>query len=77
MSDKNIENMSFEDALSELEKIVSDLEKGDVTLEKSVDIYERGESLKRHCAKLLQSVEDKVEKIKVGADGKAKGSDVD
>lgn len=74
MSDKEIENLTFEEALGELEKIVASLEKGDVSLDKSVAIYERGEKLKRHCAKLLQSVEDKIEKIKVGSGGKIEGT---
>ena len=71
----DISDLSFEQALDQLEKIVNDLERGDVELEKSIQIYERGEALKKHCAKLLQAAEDKVEKIRVGADGTAKGSE--
>ncbi|MEM7302171.1 MAG: exodeoxyribonuclease VII small subunit [Pseudomonadota bacterium] len=71
----DVKSLSFEQALDELEKIVGDLERGDVALEKSIAIYERGEALKLHCATLLRSAEDKVEKIRVGADGTAKGSE--
>ncbi len=70
-----IKTMSYEQALGELETIVSALEQGDVALEKSIEIYERGEALKKHCEKLLGAAEAKVEKIRVGADGTAKGSE--
>ncbi len=70
-----IGKMSYEQALAELEKIVGALEQGDVALEKSIEIYERGEALKVHCEKLLGAAEAKVEKIRVGADGTAKGSE--
>ncbi len=70
-----INTMSYEQALGELETIVSALEQGDVALEKSIEIYERGEALKKHCEKLLGAAEAKVEKIRVGADGTAKGSE--
>ena len=72
---KDVADLTFEEALDQLEKIVGDLERGDVALEESIKIYERGESLKKHCAKLLKAAEDKVEKIRVGADGTAKGSE--
>ncbi|MBC8717971.1 exodeoxyribonuclease VII small subunit [Ochrobactrum sp. Marseille-Q0166] len=68
-SNADIAVMSFEDALKQLEKIVDDLERGDVPLEESIRIYERGEALKKHCDTLLKSAEDKVEKIRVGRDG--------
>ncbi len=77
MADNNtdITKLGFEEALDQLEKIVNDLERGDVKLEESIAIYERGEVLKKHCAMLLKAAEDKVEKIRVGADGSAKGSE--
>lgn len=71
----DVSKLSFEEALGKLEEIVDKLEKGDVPLEQSIAIYEQGEALKKHCAKLLQSAEDKVEKIRVGADGTAKGTE--
>ncbi len=69
--DSDIRRMSFEEALSALERIVSDLERGDVALEHSIRIYERGEKLKSHCDRLLSAAEDKVEKIKLSRGGKA------
>ena len=49
MSDKKIKDLSFEDALSELEAIVARLERGDAPLEESIDVYERGARLKKYC----------------------------
>ncbi len=66
----DIKSMSFEAALAELEKIVQDLERGEVALEESIRRYERGEALKSHCATLLKAAEDKVEKIRLSRDGK-------
>lgn len=71
----DIKGMSFETALAELEKIVDSLERGDVELEQSIRIYERGEALKAHCGALLKAAEDKVEKIKLGRDGKPSGTE--
>jgi exodeoxyribonuclease VII small subunit len=77
MTEKTIDvsKLSFEQALDQLEKIVDRLDRGDVALEESIKIYDQGEALKKHCATLLQAAEDKVEKIRVGADGTAKGSE--
>lgn len=69
MSQADIESMSFEAALAELESIVGKLEKGDVELERSIAIYERGAALKAHCEKKLREAELKVEKIVVGNGG--------
>lgn len=74
-SNADIAVMSFEDALKQLEKIVDDLERGDVPLEESMRIYERGEALKKHCDTLLKSAEDKVEKIRIGRDGQPVGTE--
>ena len=65
--------MSFEQALDALERIVDDLERGDVPLDQSIRIYERGEALKAHCDRLLKAAEDKVEKIRLSRDGKPVG----
>ena len=67
--------MSFEQALAELEKIVSALEQGDVPLDKSIAYYERGEALKNRCDALLKDAEDKIEKIRVARDGSAAGTE--
>ncbi len=79
MAEKNkaddIAKMSFEAAMQELEQIVAKLEKGDVELEESIAIYERGEALRGHCDALLKKAEAKVEKITLGADGKPAGTE--
>jgi len=66
---KPVANMSFEDALQELEGIVDKLERGDVALEQSIAIYERGAALKAHCEAQLKAAELKVEQIVQGAGG--------
>lgn len=71
----DIAQMSFEQAMEQLEGIVENLERGDVPLEQSIRIYERGEALKKHCDTLLKSAEDKVEKIRIGRDGQAVGTE--
>ena len=73
--DSDIRRMSFEEALASLERIVSDLERGDVPLEQSIRIFERGEKLKLHCDRLLNAAEDKVEKIKLSRAGKPTGTE--
>lgn len=73
--DADIKRMSFEEALAALETIVSDLERGDVPLEQSIRIFERGEKLKLHCDRLLGAAEDKVEKIKLSRAGKPTGTE--
>lgn len=68
---KPVTDMTFEEALAELETIVRQLEQGDVELEQSIAIYERGAELKKHCEARLKSAELKVEQIVQGADGSA------
>jgi len=68
----DIASLSFEEALAELEKIVQRLEAGDVPLEDSIRIYERGAALKAHCESKLKAAQLKVEQIVVGPDGKPK-----
>ncbi len=63
MNDKPIAEMSFEEALAALEHVVKSLEGGQVPLEKSIDLYERGEALRRHCEDRLKEAELRVEKI--------------
>lgn len=72
-TNQDIKAMSFEQALDALERIVDDLERGDVPLDQSIRIYERGEALKAHCDRLLKAAEDKVEKIRLARDGKPVG----
>lgn len=68
---KPVDKMTFEEALAELDGIVRQLEAGDVELEKSIAIYERGAALKAHCESRLKSAELKVEQIVQGANGPA------
>ena len=75
IANEDIKALSFEQALEALERIVDDLERGDVPLDQSIRIYERGEALKAHCEKLLKAAEDKVEKIRLSRDGKPTGTE--
>jgi exodeoxyribonuclease VII small subunit len=70
-----VDEMTFEAALKELEQIVSRLERGEVPLAESIVIYERGDALRKHCDTLLRQAEARVEKIRVGADGKPAGAE--
>ena len=74
-SNDDIASMSFEQALEQLEKIVASLETGDVPLNRSIEIYERGEALKGHCEKLLKAAEDRIEKIRLDRNGAATGTE--
>jgi exodeoxyribonuclease VII small subunit len=65
----NVGALSFEAALAELEEIVRQLESGDVELERSIEIYERGAALKAHCEKKLKDAQLRVEKIVLAPDG--------
>ena len=71
----DIREMTFERALKELEHIVGRLERGDVELEESIAIYERGEALKDHCDRLLKQAEAKVEKLTLGPGGQPTGTE--
>lgn len=64
-----IDAMGFEQALQELETIVKALESGNVSLDESINAYERGAALKRHCEKKLAEARMRVEKISLGPDG--------
>jgi len=74
MTETDVKDMSFESAMAELEKVVGRLESGDVPLEESITLYERGAALKAHCAARLQAAEEKVATITLDADGQPKGS---
>ena len=71
----DIKEMTFERSLKELETIVARLERGDVELEESIVIYERGSALREHCDRLLKQAEAKVEKLTFAADGQPKGTE--
>tara|TARA_B100001029_G_C14636432_1_gene221976 strand:+ start:84 stop:329 length:246 start_codon:yes stop_codon:yes gene_type:complete len=67
---EDVNKLSFEDALAELEEIVDNLESGSVDLERSIEYYTRGSMLKLHCQKKLDEAVLKLEEIKVSSDGK-------
>lgn len=71
----DIKELSFERALKELEAIVGRLERGDVELEESIAIYDRGSALRAHCDHLLKQAEAKVERLTFGADGAPKAAE--
>jgi exodeoxyribonuclease VII small subunit len=76
MSEANdISAMSFEAAVAQLEGIVEQLERGGVALDKSIEIYERGEALKAHCEKLLSAAEKRIEKIRLDRQGQPAGTE--
>ena len=68
-SQVNVEKLSFEEALGELETIVRDLETGKAKLEDSITSYERGTALKKHCESKLSEAQSKIEKISIKEDG--------
>ncbi|HEV7718624.1 MAG TPA: exodeoxyribonuclease VII small subunit [Arsenicitalea sp.] len=69
----DVQAMSFEKALAELEQIVGKLESGQAPLQESIAIYERGEALKLHCEKMLKEAEARIEKITLSREGKPIG----
>ncbi|NIZ10413.1 exodeoxyribonuclease VII small subunit [Pseudooceanicola sp. HF7] len=73
MSDTPTQDMSFEAAMKELESVVSKLERGDVELEASIKLYERGAELKKHCEKKLAEAQEKVAAITLDSDGNPAG----
>ena len=73
MTEKAVAEMSFEEAMAALETVVTQLERGEVALEQSIALYERGALLKAHCAAKLKSAEEKVELIRV-QEGRAVGT---
>ena len=72
---REITELSFEEAVAELERIVEQLERGDVALDKSIEIYERGEALKAHCENLLSAAEKRIEKIRLDRQGQPVGTE--
>lgn len=74
MTDTPISEMSFEAAMRELEKVVGQLERGDVALEDSISLYERGAELKKRCEAKLKEAEEKVAAITLDGDGQPTGT---
>ena len=73
MTAKPVSEMTFEEAMSALEEVVNKLERGEVALEESIALYERGAALKAHCAAKLAAAEQKVELIRA-QEGRATGT---
>jgi exodeoxyribonuclease VII small subunit len=72
--ESGIAELSFEDALKELERIVARLESGEATLQEAINLYERGDQLKRQCAARLDAAQARIEAIRTDADGRAAGA---
>ncbi|WP_305095936.1 exodeoxyribonuclease VII small subunit [Croceibacterium aestuarii] len=72
---EDLSKMSFEQALKALEDVVRQLEGGEVPLDESIDLYERGEKLRKHCQARLDTAQARIEKIVQGPDGRAAGAE--
>ena len=69
-----ITEMSFEDALKELETIVARLESGDEQLDSSISLYERGSLLRQRCADRLDAAQARIEAIRLDGEGRPTGT---
>ncbi len=74
MTQVPVDELTFEDAIRELEAVVGKLERGDVALEESIALYERGAALKARCEARLKDAEEKVARITLGEGGKPTGT---
>ena len=74
MTETPVDEMTFEQAMAELEQVVGKLERGDVPLEDSIKMYERGAELKKRCETKLSEAEEKVAQITLGPDAKPTGT---
>lgn len=74
MTDTAVSEMSFEQAMAELEKVLGQLERGDVALDESIALYERGAALKKHCETKLKEAEEKVAAITLDGEGNPTGA---
>jgi exodeoxyribonuclease VII small subunit len=70
---QDVSQLSFEDALKRLEEIVRTLEKGEAPLDQSIELYQEGDRLKRHCEARLKEAQVRIEQIAFGGDGKPAG----
>jgi len=73
MTQTPVDVMSFEAAMAELETVLSKLERGDVALDESIVLYERGALLKARCEKKLKEAEEKVAAITLDGEGNPSG----
>ena len=72
--DANIAGLSFEEALKELERIVGRLESGEAQLQEAIDLYERGDQLRRQCAARLDAAQARIEAIRLDSEGRPAGT---
>jgi exodeoxyribonuclease VII small subunit len=70
---RDVNEMAFEEALRELEEVVTRLERGDVALDESIALYERGAALRARCQRKLDEAEEKVSRITLGEGGQPIG----
>ncbi|MDK2768606.1 MAG: exodeoxyribonuclease VII small subunit [Sphingomonas sp.] len=70
----DIAALSFEDALRELERIVGQLETGDVPLDQAITLYERGDALRRQCQARLDAAQARIEQVRADASGTVTGT---
>lgn len=69
----DVETLSFEEAMARLEQVVGQLERGDVPLEKAIELYQLGDKLKKRCEARLKAAEEKVAALMVDAEGNPTG----
>ncbi|MEZ0497828.1 exodeoxyribonuclease VII small subunit [Sphingomonas sp. IW22] len=74
VEETGIAELSFEEALKELERIVGRLESGDASLQEAIDLYERGDQLKRQCAARLDAAQARIEAIRTDGEGRVAGT---
>ncbi len=74
MTDTPVDQMTFEQAMKELEAVVGQLERGDVALDQSIALYERGAALKKRCEDELKRAEEKVAAITLDSGGQPTGT---
>ena len=72
--DVTVTELSFEEALKELERIVGRLESGDAQLQEAIDLYARGDALRRQCAARLDAAQARIEAIKLDGEGRPAGT---
>ena len=72
-AETEVSQLSFEAALARLEEIVRTLEKGEASLDQSIELYQEGDKLKRHCEARLKEAQVRIEQIAFGSDGKPAG----
>jgi exodeoxyribonuclease VII small subunit len=72
-AETDVSQLSFEAALARLEEIVRTLEKGEAPLDRSIELYQEGDQLKRHCEARLRDAQTRIDQIALGADGRPSG----